>query len=64
MDFDEKWPATNVHNCGMWKSATNNQTLRYGMSPMQGHQETIQYPERYKNATGNGLLSGKINEVP
>ena len=32
-------------------------------APNGGRQEKIQYPERYKNATGERLWSGKDNEV-
>ena len=32
-------------------------------APNGGRQEKIQYPERYKNATGKGLWRGKDNEV-
>ena len=34
----------------MQKPYTNNQTLPHRKTP-----EKIQYPERYKNATGKGL---------
>ena len=33
-----------------------------GVPPMEGTKK-IQYPERYKNATGKGLWSGEDNEV-
>ena len=35
-----------------------------GVPPIEGQQETNNYPKWYKNATGKGLWSGKSNGVP
>ena len=44
------------------KTGTNNQALPLRMPPMEGHQNKIQYPEWYKNATEKEFWSGKDNE--
>ena len=46
----------------MWEPDANNQALPRGVTPMKGHQNEIQYPERYKNAIEKGLWSWKGGE--
>ena len=50
-----------MHDCGTRKPDTNNQTLPWGVPPMEGWHNKVQYPEEYKNAIEKRFWSGKDN---
>ena len=63
--FDvKKLPITDMRKYSMWKQEADNKTFSTRLPPIERQQKETQYSGWHNDTTGEGLWSGKDNEVP